>query len=93
MSDDLVRGARGYVRNRTEEPHVRPCETNMGHPEQKRIQDRGETAAARRLLYLTAVLSHDKEEYVAENPDRGKHFDDEELFVTINRTTYYSTPE
>jgi hypothetical protein len=39
----LIRG------NRTEEPHVRPCGTNMGHPEQKLIQDRGETAATRRV--------------------------------------------
>jgi hypothetical protein len=32
MLDDLVRGARGYIRNRAEEPHVRQCGTNMGHP-------------------------------------------------------------
>jgi hypothetical protein len=47
MSNDHVRGARGYVRNRTEETHVRPCGTNMGYPEQKRIQERGETVAIR----------------------------------------------
>jgi hypothetical protein len=47
MSGGLVRGARGYVRNRTEEAHVRPCGTNMGHPKQKLIQDRSETAATR----------------------------------------------
>jgi hypothetical protein len=47
MPDDLVRRARRYVGKRTEEPHVRPCRTNMGHPEQKPIHDRGETAATR----------------------------------------------
>jgi hypothetical protein len=30
-----------------EEPHVRPCGTNMGHPEQKLIQNRSETVATR----------------------------------------------
>jgi hypothetical protein len=45
MSEGLAREARGYVRNRTEEPQVRPCGTNMGHPEQTLIQERGETAA------------------------------------------------
>jgi hypothetical protein len=48
MSGVLVRGARGFVRKRTEEPHVRPCGTNMGHPEQELIQDCGGTAATRR---------------------------------------------
>jgi hypothetical protein len=33
MSDGLLGGAREYLGNRTEEPHVRPCGTNMGHPE------------------------------------------------------------
>jgi hypothetical protein len=32
---------------RTEEPHVRTYGMNMGHPEQKLIQDRGETPASR----------------------------------------------
>jgi hypothetical protein len=47
MSGVLVRGARGFARNRTEEAHVRPWGTNMGHPEQKLIRDRSETVATR----------------------------------------------
>jgi hypothetical protein len=56
MSGDPLRGARGCVRNRTKEPHVRPCGTNMGHPEQKLIQDRGETPATRHVAILNKEL-------------------------------------
>lgn len=40
-------GARRYVTNRTEERHVRPCGTNVGHPEQKLVKDPGQTEATR----------------------------------------------
>jgi hypothetical protein len=56
ISDDLVRGARGCIRNRTEEPHVRACGTNMGHPS----KSESKTAANLRLPAGASNETRDK---------------------------------